>query len=50
MMQMVLNIPDDVYEKMRVGMKVGGFFTVSFKDIENFGIDIVDVKYMEDVK
>jgi hypothetical protein len=49
MMQMVLNVPDDVYEKMRTGMSIG-FFKFSFKDFETFGIDIVDVKYMEDRK
>jgi hypothetical protein len=50
MMQMVLNVPDPLYEKLRFGMTFGGFVKISFQDLEKLGIDIVDVKYMEDIK
>ena len=50
MMQLTLNVPDDIYEKLRVGMNFGGFFTISFKDIEQLGIDFVDIKHLDDVE
>lgn len=47
MIHIILEMSDEVYEKLRCGLKIGPF-TFSFDDLKTYGVRIKDIKHCED--
>jgi len=46
--RLILEMPDDAYERIRCGIKFGPFGEISLADLsKNFDIKVVDVKHVE---